>query len=93
MTCARFILWGALQAGKLRFDNVAQETPIQELRGIQCHQRAASRTRQSFELSRANAGSRSGIQRSMSSVEYVRGRYIADERTMPLLAPHPAAHR
>lgn len=80
---------GALQAGKLRFDNVAQETPIQELQAFNV---VAGREPDEQTLSygvRASADPEAYP--ALDELrEYVRGRYIADERTTLTALPNNA---
>lgn len=81
---------GALQGGKLRFDNVAQETPIQELQAFNVTAGAEPDEQTLTYTVRANADPSSYPALDELS-EYVRGRYVADERTtltaLPASAP------
>ncbi len=82
-----------LKAGKLRFDNVVQETPIQELEALNV---AAGAEPEEQTLSYiVRTGADPLAYPSLDALgEYVHGRFVADEQTMvaalPGRAPVPA---
>jgi hypothetical protein len=82
----------SLKAGKLRFDNVVQETPIQELEALNvvAGEEPAGQTL-SYVV---RAGADPAMYPALDALsEYVRGRFVADEQAMVAALPSGAPTR
>ncbi|GAA0529657.1 hypothetical protein FHS83_002460 [Rhizomicrobium palustre] len=79
-----------LEGGCLRFDNVVQETPIQELQAF--HIAPGQEPLNEFALSyRVNASADPALYPSTGAVrDYIDGRYVADERSIVVALPDDA---
>ena len=76
----------ALKAGKLRFDNFVQETPIQELEALNVAEGAEPGEQTLSYVVRAGADP--SAYPSLDALgEYVRGRFVTDEQTMVAALP------
>ncbi|MDB5457529.1 MAG: hypothetical protein JWP92_3114, partial [Caulobacter sp.] len=78
--------FSALKGGKLRFDNVAQETPIQELAAYNIAAGAEPDEQTLAYTVRASADP-SGYPSLDALTGFVRGRYLPDERTVVAALP------
>ena len=88
-----FYQFASLKGGKLRFDNVVQETPIQELQAYNFIPGGEPRNAQKLSYT-VNAKADPGFYPSADDLSaYIRGRFVADESTTVAALPDGAPSR